>query len=462
MSSSIKKTLIALSISSALAAPSAFATNGYFAHGYSTTEKSLAGAGVAYSQDAMAIANNPAGIAGMGERLDVGAALFNPNRSFTTTGGSSATDGCSPQGCNFRIGPNSVESDSNLFFIPHIAYNWQLDSNTSFAVAAYGNGGMNTTYKKGTATLPVNPTGAPGNTHQTFGGVFGGSSAGVGDATGVNLAQLFINASYAKKINKDHALGASLIFAYQEFKADGLGAFAAQSSDPANLSNNGDDSSTGFGVKLGWQGKVAPDVTIGVSYQSKISMSEFDDYAGLFAEGGDFDIPASSSIGLAWKTSDRSTLVVDVQSIYYSDIAAISNPIANIFTCAPGAPTVGGTGDGCLGGSNGAGFGWDDMTVVKVGYEWEQNDMTWRVGLSNGSQPIADSETMFNILAPAVIETHITGGFTMPIDSASEFTFAAMYAPSNSVSGTSPFDGQQTIEIEMDQLEFQGTYTMKF
>jgi len=48
MSIGIKKSLIALSISSALFAPSAFATNGYCAHGYSTAEKGLAGAGVAY------------------------------------------------------------------------------------------------------------------------------------------------------------------------------------------------------------------------------------------------------------------------------------------------------------------------------------------------------------------------------------------------------------------------------
>ena len=80
MSSGIKKTLIALSISSALVAPSAFATNGYFGHGYSTAEKALAGAGAAYSHDALASATNPAGMGRVGERMDIGAALFNPNR----------------------------------------------------------------------------------------------------------------------------------------------------------------------------------------------------------------------------------------------------------------------------------------------------------------------------------------------------------------------------------------------
>ena len=462
MSSGIKKTLIALSISSALVAPSAFATNGYFAHGYSTAEKGLAGAGVAYSQDSLASATNPAGMVKVGERMDVGAALFNPNRQYTVTGTSSfnpapGNPGCPGNDC-FPLETGTFESDSDLFLIPHFGYNWMLDDKTSFGIAAYGNGGMNTDYS---SSVPSPLDGFLPPAGGAASGTFGAGKAGV------NLEQLFINASYAKQINDKHAVGASLIFGYQTFKATGLGLFAGKSNDATNLTDNGKDSSTGFGVKLGWQGDVAKDVTVGVSYQSQMQMSEFDDYSGLFAEEGDFDIPATATIGMAWKTSDRSTLVVDLQKIYYSDVASIANSVENLFVCSvAGAPDP-----TCLGGSNGGGFGWDDMTVIKLGYEWEQNDMIWRVGLSNGDQPIQGggetspppngSEVLFNILAPAVMETHVTFGFTMPLDSSSEFTFAGMYAPNNSVKGSSQFDSQ-VVEIEMDQFEVQGTYTMKF
>ena len=445
MSSGIKKSLIALSVSGALIAPSAYATNGYFAHGYSTAEKGLAGAGVAHSQDALASATNPAGLVKVGERLDVGGAIFNPNRQYTANDDAAFT--LLPNGGNpFPIAPGTYESAHDYFFIPHIGYNWMLDDTTAVGIAAYGNGGMNTNYKN--VPYPY---------------MAGASGTFAGGSAGVNLAQLFINATYAKQIDDKNAVGASLIMAYQEFKAHGLGAFGANgfSTDASNLTDNGDDSSLGFGVKLGWQGDITSDVTLGVSYQSKMSMSEFDDYAGLFAEGGDFDIPATAIIGLAWKTSDRSTLVFDIQQIYYSDVAAIGNPVENLFTCNPATNPA-----NCLGGSNGGGFGWDDMTVMKLGYEWQQNDMTWRVGVSNGDQPIqgggAGSQAMFNILAPAVMETHLTFGFTMPIDASSEFTFAGMYAPSSSVEGATQFDNTQTVKLEMDQFEIQGTYTMKF
>ncbi len=447
MSSGIKKSLIALSISGAVFAPSAFATNGYFAHGYSTAEKGLAGAGVAHSQDALASATNPAGLVKVGERLDVGGAIFNPNRKYTASD-LGAVAPSMPGVTPFPITDGTYESSHDYFFIPHIAYNWMLDDTTAVGIAAYGNGGMNTDYKNVPYPFMANAS-----------GTFAAGSAGI------NLSQLFINASYAKQIDDKNAVGASLIVAYQMFKAHGLGAFAGFSADAANLTDNGDDTSYGYGVKLGWQGDVTPELTLGVSYQSKMSMTEFDDYAGLFAENGGFDIPATAIIGLAWKTSDRSTLVADIQQIYYSDVASIGNDgLNNLGACGFGRATTptAASEASCLGGSNGAGFGYNDMTVIKLGYEWLANDMTWRVGVSNGDQPISNQETMLNILAPAVMETHLTFGFTMPIDASSEFTFAGMYAPSNSVKGQTGFEDSQQVELEMDQFELQGTYTMKF
>ncbi|MDH5471685.1 MAG: outer membrane protein transport protein [Gammaproteobacteria bacterium] len=425
MSRGFNKSLLALSVTGLLISPLANATNGYFAHGYSTKEKALAGAGVAHSQDAMAAANNPAGLVNVGDRMDVGAAIFNPNRGYTVTGAPSAVVG------TFGLTPGSVDSAQEYFFIPHFGYSKKLDDTSAFGVAAYGNGGMNTNYKSSAA-----PAG-------TF----------YGGPTGVNLAQLFINASYAKQLNSDHSVGASLIFAYQMFKSSGLAAFGGFSADNTKLTNNGDDTSTGFGAKIGWQGKVAPEVTLGASYQTKMSMSEFDDYAGLFAEQGDFDIPATLSLGAAWDIDDKRTLVVDVQTIYYSDVASIANPMSKLLV--DGQP---------FGAANGPGFGWEDMTVVKIGYEWDQNDMTWRVGLSNGSQPIPESEVMFNMLAPGIMETHLTFGFTMAMGSNAEFSLAGMYAPSNDVTGANPMEvpNQQTIKLEMDQMEVQATYSMKF
>ncbi len=287
---------------------------------------------------------------------------------------------------------------------------------------------------------------------------------------GIILAQLFVNVSFAKKINAKHAFGGSLLLVGQRFNAQGVEAFSAFSLDPSNLSGDRKSDSFGAGLKFGYQGEVSKGIRLGVSYQSKISMSEFDEYKGLFAEGGDFDIPSTYSIGASFDVGASGVIVADIQQINYSDVASISNPVSNLLTnCIPAGknpsdPTLPAQGAGCLGGSDGGGFGWDDMTIFKIGYQIDVNKKhTIRVGYSHADQPIPESETFFNLLAPAVVEDHFTAGWTMKVGDNQEFNLAGMYAPSNSVKGANPIDGGSTqIEIEMSQWDLQAGWAWKY
>ena len=70
---SLNKSLFAaLLVAGAAASPLAFATNGYFAHGYGVKSLGMAGVGYALPQDGLAAATNPAGTALVGDRLDLG------------------------------------------------------------------------------------------------------------------------------------------------------------------------------------------------------------------------------------------------------------------------------------------------------------------------------------------------------------------------------------------------------
>jgi long-chain fatty acid transport protein len=436
MSGMKRNLVLALAVAAAVAAPCAFATNGYFAHGYSIKEKGLAGAGVALPQDSLAAATNPAGMVMVGSRMDAGVSVFSPLRSYSTTGAPSGGGG------TFPLVPESVDSDSEHFLIPVFGYNSMMDANSSLGISIYGNGGMNTDYS---------------------GSAGGGAGTFYGGRTGVDLSQLFVNATYARKMSTSSSWGVSGIFAYQRFKARGLSSFGGFSNDSGNLTDNGYSSSTGFGAKLGWLGQVISGVSLGASYQTKISMGEFDKYKGLFAENGGFDIPATATIGLAFDTTPKSKLTVDIQKIWYSDVKSIANSMSNLIdptnSCSTGNTSM------CLGGSDGAGFGWKDMTITKLGYQWQSSpDWTWRVGYSQGKQPIPSSEVMFNILAPAVIEQHYTFGFTTNMSKTSELNFAAMIAPEKKVSGTNPLEApnQQTIELKMHQYEVAASWGWKF
>jgi len=398
----------------------ACATDGYFSNGFSVESKGLAGAGAALPQGALDAAINPALMAFVGNRLDVGLAFFNPERKYTVEGNPSGFPG------TLGLVPGTEKSSRRWFLIPSIGANWQLDDKNSLGISMFGHGGMNTSYHTST---------------------FYGSSP-----TGVDLMQLYLSPTYARKITPNHAIGISPIIAYQRFEAKGLQAFSLFSSDADDLTNKGYSNSIGIGGRIGYMGEIFPFLNVGAEYKTRIVMSKFEKYEGLFAEHGSFDIPASWRIGIALKPIPDLAFLVDVEEIYYSDVKSIGNPLLPNIKKSQ------------LGKNDGAGFGWDDITVVHMGLQWKSSkEWTWRAGYSIGDQPIPSSEVLFNILAPGVVKEHLTFGATRTFGN-NELKFAVMRAFNHSVEGPNPFEapGQQKIRLTMGQWEVSVGYAWKF
>jgi len=432
--------LLAAAIAMAVALP-ASATNGYFSHGYGTKSKAMAGAGVALSLDTLAPATNPAGLMDASPGFDIGMAYFAPSRGYEIIG--APTGAClNAQQCTFGIGTGSQSSAKSYFLIPHFGWAHKLSDDAAVGIAVYGNGGMNTRYTSGSATFGVPMGTVPPGVSFTAPGTFGNGTAGV------DLLQLFVVPTYAHRIGENASIGISPIIAFQSFEARGLGNFAPFSSDPSHLTDNGHDVTNGYGLRVGVQVPFGESVRFGASYQTKIKMGRFKDYAGLFEGNGSFDIPANATIGAAFMVNDDLTIATDVQWIGYSSIDAIANPMfPNLFS----AP---------LGADGGPGFGWDNMTVYKIGASYKTSaESTWRFGYSQGDQPIKSSEVLFSILAPGVVEQHFTVGYTHGNDDGNNWSLSAMYAPSKSVRGVNPLDPAQTIDINMHQFEIEFNYS---
>lgn len=408
-------------------AGSAYATNGYFSHGYGMKAKGMAGAATASSDDAFGGANNPASMAFAGNRLDLGVDLFSPRREASNS--------------NFGGSGMAVDSksESNYFLIPEFGYNHMVNNDLALGVTVYGNGGMNTNYK-------------------ALGGGFGNTNLLGGQGKlGVDLMQLIVAPTAAYKIAPNHSIGISPLIGYQRFKAYGVGGFGSISSSSSNLSNNGYDDSFGYGVRIGYMGKITPTVTIGAAYASKMKFDEFSKYKGLFAEQGGFDIPENYNLGVAWDVTPVVKLALDYQRINFGKVASVGNP-SNNYTLGP---TV-----GFLGLDQGAGFGWSNVNVWKLGGEYKYSQqLTLRAGYSHSDNPINGSDTAeatFNILAPAVIKDTATLGFTYTLASGNELTMAYMHAFKNDVSGARPAGfGGGTDKIQMYQNSLGIAYSWK-
>ena len=387
---------LALTAGLGMVATDALATEGYFQHAYGLRHKALAGAGVASVEDATGISINPAGLVGIGNQFNMGVSLFMPFRKYTATG-------------TLFVNPGTHKSKKNIFPVPTMAYVRQLDANSAIAVSIFGNGGMNTTWKAVT------------NTSAFCGGAGQNPFCGAGKA-GVDLMQMFISAGYARRLSDGVSVGIAPLFALQRFKAYGLQAFTALSSDPANFTNRGYSYSYGAGVRVGVMLKPTETVSFGASFQSPIWMSKFKKYRGLFENHGDFDIPANLQVGLAWQATPDLKLMVDYRHIFNHSVDAIGNSSRIL-------PPFGVNG--------GPGFGWRDTNTLKLGIEYQASqDLILRAGYAYiWPNPVRSRDITLNILAPGVIRHEITGGGTYRLDEHNDIDFAFMFAPTGKKSG---------------------------
>jgi long-chain fatty acid transport protein len=444
-------TLLRALVIAGLVAPSlASATDGYFSNGYGMKSNGMGGAAVAVALEPFGGAVNPGAMSFLDSQWQLGVSWFSPDRSASRTGSQAGIDG-------------SVDSGSKNFFIPEFGINWKFRPDVALGVTVYGNGGMNTDYPGG--QIPA---------ASACGQFRGGQGApynllcGSG-SLGVDLMQLIIAPYASWQFTKGHSVGIAPLIGYQRFQAEGLQAFdnPAFSSAPGSVTNNGYSDAWGAGVRIGYMGQFTEQFAVGVSYATKISMGDFEGYKGLFAQQGGFDIPSNFTVGVAFRPVKPLLIALDFQRIFYDDAPSVNNPSSWVGYCPPPPMSVGAR-QYCLGGDSGAGFGWQNVDVWKIGVQWDVNDR-WAIrgGFNHTDNPIQSQDVTFNILAPGVVQDQWHAGATWKIDAKSEITGAFMYAQSNSVTGPSLFVGfglppTTTETIEMKEYLLGIAYNRKF
>jgi len=407
-------------ITTTLLSQAAYATNGLAPTGVGMVHRSMGGAAVANPINTTSMATNPASASFIPDGFDVGLELFMPDRSVTER----------------NTGTNYNGNDKTTFFIPEGGYKRSINAKVATGVVVYGNGGMNTGYS--TLPRPFDPT-----------------------KVGVDYQQLFVSPTVSFKVGERNALGISANMVYHKFKAEGASGFdnAGLSSSPGNVTNRGYDSSTGVGATIGWQGQLSPRLSAGISYRSKVKMGKLEKYQGLLANGGEFNVPAATTIGIALKATPKTTVAFDVQRIEYSKVAAIGNspsllnPITGVRMGVNGGP----------------GFGWDDQTVYKLGIRHQATPTTaLMAGYNYGKTPIKNSDTTLNVLAPATSEKHLSLGAEFQLSPKSNVTVSYIHAFKKEIKGTNnpqPQLGGLDLggyNLKMDQNAVGFAYSRRF
>ncbi len=460
MKQNIRRALFAsLSFTALIAASPVLAAEGIELIGYGARQKALAGADVADSQDAMSMAVNPAGILGMERQYQFGITALLPDRGYNASGPLVV------------VAPGDVQSGRPIFPVPNSANVSPIDAESTWGMVSYGNGGINTSYDFGHFKPPVYAPSILGGAiagpliSPTFGGPFGGGFAGI------DLEQEFFSVVYAHKFGA-FTLGFAPTLAGQALNVQGLKTLAPYSWDPYHLSDNGYDYSFGGGFRIGLQYDILPGLRFGLAGSTPMFMTPFGKYAGAIADHGKMDIPADVSAGFAYNILPNVTVMVDWKHIFYSAVPSLG---ASSFPVYPGS----------LGAFGGTGFGWRDTDAEALGVEWRATkNLTLRAGYNHTSPMIGSKDITLNVLAPAISEHHVSGGFKYELTKNSSIDFATVYAFKNTVSGqeavpyvsfaySTPFGpfpvvlpphyGAGTnVTASLSGLEFSVSYTYKF
>lgn len=389
---SFNKSKLALAVAAAAGltfSSGAFATNGILQAGNGMVAHGLGGAGLSNAGEASAGMDNPALITQTGDSVNVAWSIFMPDRKIEEPA---------------SLGGQTVNSDSKMFGIPQLAFTSQGGGGLAWGLMAYAMGGMNTDYR-------TDPFGTPGSAPE-----------------GVNLQGMIIAPTLSYAFGKSLSVGASVLVGYETLTARNI-----FDSFPVTK-NTFEDSSVGYGVKLGADFKITDGISVGGMVQPKLSMDELKGFKNFlntnFGYTKDASIPLPNEAGIGAKFAVGKSVDILADIMYYQWTSV------DVFKF----------------------FGWDDQTVYKLGVEFRPTE-SWalRAGLNYGDSPIkggnqtspipafggVTADAAFaNYLFPAISTTHITLGAGYKMDKNMTINGYYLYSPEASqTASTASFGG---------------------
>jgi long-chain fatty acid transport protein len=279
--------------------------------------------------------------------------------------------------------------------------------------------------------------------------------SGTTDASyeGTSFERRYFSPGVEHQLDSGGVLGVSAVIAYQRYSAANLGLLAASSPDQTPWLSNRyapqHESSYGTGVRLALHQEVISGIAVDAGFQSRIDMEEFAQYRGVYAKSADLDIPARAHLGLAFQASEKSWLNVAIERVLYSDISAFpSRYLPNRFLSL-------------LGDSSSPVFGWEDLTVYRIGYTWSDGrDQQWHIDLSTRTQPSPTSDLPSRALESDLANSAMVVGYSRRTGERSRLALNAAYAPSEFAFGGSVL-GVTTEDLDQ-RFELEAMWTLKF
>lgn len=207
------------------------------------------------------------------------------------------------------------------------------------------------------------------------------------------------------------------VLAYQRFASLGFGTTAVGT--PAAAPGWLRDSSWGAGARIDIGNALTDRLGWSFGYQSRIGMGAFENYRGVYADAGSFDIPASASLQLRYALTPSLDVDVGVRRVMYSAIVPFtSSSLPTRFLAL-------------LGSASSPTFRWRDLDVYSLGWTVHGEGVgDLQLRYTTRQQPLPTSRLLANSLAPVTANDMVSLGWTRAFGQRSSFGIAASYATS--------------------------------
>lgn len=332
------------------------------------------------------------------------------------------------------------ESDADINVIPSVSIAHRLSDNWFIGIGMWGTAGMGVDYRD----APTIPMADSGNMNMV---------------TNLQLMQFGVSAAY--KAN-GLSLAVTPILQYGALDINYNGFDGSSVGDGVAQDLN-------FGINFGAAYDFSNGLTVGAVYKSKIDMDYGNQLSNATQPFVDFGIfpaamkdnleqPAEFGIGIGY-TMDQHTFAVDYKKIKWSDANGYKE------------------------------FGWEDQSVIALGYQYKRDNWAFRAGYNHASHPISEAPSgpqvitpgnyfqaggnalnLFNLLGfPATAEKHYTVGGTYHFSDSFALDLAYVYAPETEVTmntivgfdtmSGNMYTGPSTVYHSETGLSFQLTYT---
>jgi hypothetical protein len=206
------------------------------------------------------------------------------------------------------------------------------------------------------------------------------------------------------------------VLAYQRFASLGLGMAEGPAAPlPVWLS----DTSYGVGARVDVANMIGERLEWRLGYQSRVAMGAFSHYRGVFADAGDFDIPASASVALSYSVTPALALDAGIERVDYSTITPFtSSNLPTRFLAL-------------LGDSASPVFAWRDLDVYSLG--WTLRDDAFgnlQMRYTTRQQPKPTSRLLAEALAPVTADHLVSMGWSRAFGADRSLSMSASYATS--------------------------------